>query len=248
VGKPGPKSVELKDLEIEANEWARVLFCLRDGRAGMVQRIAFRPWQSISSEKPGQKISDLIKGTGWEGARILKATGKHRVGTALVASIVPANLKTVSKVSDALNPDIFKSLKLNEGWDYTPPILPSEQIWGRLKKATSVKEMRSALRAAQRFLFHNWKQWHSGSIPCKLQRHATALLKAKQQFNYPKSRRNRSDDKRVAFFAKALAGLELDRSPLYTSKRLSHWRPARDLAINPHREFVSAVSLKGAQK
>jgi hypothetical protein len=53
---------------------------------------------------------------------------------------------------------------------------------------------------------------------------AKDLLKAKQSLAYPSSRRARSEDKRVHFFAKACAGLGLGIAPATAIKRLSNLR------------------------
>ena len=50
-----------------------------------------------------------------------------------------------------------------------------------------------------------------------------ALVKAKRFPHYPKNPRPSSDDKRLIFFAKVLAGLEHGLAPLSATKRLSHW-------------------------
>ena len=51
------------------------------------------------------------------------------------------------------------------------------------------------------------------------------LYRATRLWNYPKDKgRPTSDNKRIEFFAKALAGLMLGISPATATKRLSHWK------------------------
>jgi hypothetical protein len=241
MARPGPKPVDLQHLKTEAQQWANVLFCLRDGQAGMIQKIKWGPWRSVPYTKHSQSMLDLMKGTPWENARLLKTKMRRaKIGTTLVAEIVPANAQSVRKVS--------KSFKLEKGWEYTPPRLPSPKVWQQLKEAASVTGMQRVLRSIQKYIFRNWSAWPGIPFPYKLDRHAAAILEAKQLFGYPKSHRGRSEDKRIVFFAKVFAGLRLGRSALYTTKRLAHWHPLKDLAINPYKEFVASFSQRGDSK
>ena len=58
-----------------------------------------------------------------------------------------------------------------------------------------------------------------------LRDHGAELYRAKCLWTYPQATdRAKSDDKRIEFFAKALAGLMLGISPATAMKRLSRWR------------------------
>lgn len=231
--RPGPKPVDVEDLKLEAEQWATVLFCLRYGQAGMIEKMEWGPWRMVPVGRPSKEILDLMKGTPWEGAQLLK-TNKRRqqTGRTLVAMIVPADAKSAKRVSKILN-------RLGKRFDYIPPMLPLPKVWLQLRIAASLAEMRRALRSTEKYLNRNWSGWFGREYPRALERHAGALLAAKRLFSYPKSERRSSDDKRVHFFAKVLAGLELGRSPLYTLKKLSHWRPSKDLATNPYQKFAA---------
>ena len=237
MSRRGPKPVDLEDLKVEAQQWANVLFCLRDGQAGMIQLFKWGPWRSVPAAKPSPRMLDLIKGTPREGARLLKTRmSQRRTGTTLLAEIVPANAKSARHV--------LKAFKLGRGWEYIPPRLPSPKVWEQLKEAASVTEMQDVLRSTERYVIRNWSAWPGKPFPRRFHRHAAAILETKKLFNYPKSKRGRSDDKRVIFFAKVFAGLELGRSALYTTKRLAHWHPHKDLAKNPYKEFVASFSRR----
>jgi hypothetical protein len=223
---------------MEAQQWATVLFCLLYGQAGMFQKIEWGPWRSVVATKPSKEILDLMKGTPWEGAQLLKTNKRRqRMGSTLVAKIVPADAKSAKLAFKALN-------KLGKSFDYIPPKLPLLQVWQQLKTASSLTKMRRALRRIEKYLNQNWSGWFGREYPHALDRHAGALLAAKRLVSYPKSTRRRSDDKRVVFFAKVLAGLELGRSPLYTTKKLGHWRPAKDLATDPYQKFAASFRSK----
>jgi hypothetical protein len=62
-----------------------------------------------------------------------------------------------------------------------------------------------------------------GNIPRVIRTHAHDLLSAKWMPNYPRTERTRSDDKRILFYAKILAGLSLGIAPATAVKRLAHW-------------------------
>ncbi|MCI0722927.1 MAG: hypothetical protein L0338_28760 [Acidobacteria bacterium] len=108
-------------------------------------------------------------------------------------------------------------LKDKKGWMLTLPERPRPEVWNRLKRARSVAEVRKiadelhkgnrTISAAQ------WKPFHF---------RARDLLRAKRLHNYPKSNRPRSDDKRIHFFAKVLAGLMQGIAPATAAKRLSN--------------------------
>lgn len=238
--RPGPKPIDVEDLKVEAQQWATVLFCLLYGQAGMIQKIEWGPWRGFRATKPSEEMLDLMKGAPWGEAQLLKTNKKRqRTGTTLVAKIVPADAKSTKLASKALN-------KLGRGFDYIPPKLPLLHVWHQLETAASLTKMRRALRFIEKYLNRNWSAWSGREYPRALDRHAGALLAAKRLISYPKSKRRRSDDKRVVFFAKVLAGLELGRSPLYTTKKLSHWRPPKDLGTNPYQEFVASFRSQRA--
>lgn len=234
MARPGPKPVDVEDLKVQAQQWATVFFCLLYGQQGMIQKIEWGPWRSVVATKPSKEMLDFMKGTPWEGAQLLKTKNRRqRTGRTLLARIVPADAKSAKLASRALN-------KLGRDFDYIPLKLPLLQVWRQLKMAASLTKMRRALRLIEKYLNRNWSGWFGREYPHALDRHAGALLAAKRLSGYPKSKRRSSDDKRVVFFAKVLAGLELGRSPLYTTKKLSHWRPRKDLATNPYQKFVAS--------
>jgi len=205
----------------------------------MIQKTEWSPWRTVPAAKPSKEMLDLMKGTPWEGARALKPKKQsQRMGRTLVAKIVPADARTAKSMYKVFD-------KLVEGFDYISPRLPSPGVWEQLKRAGSLAEMRRALRFLEKYLKMNWSGWFGRECPHRLDRHVDALLAAKRLFNYPRSKRTRSDDKRIVFFARVLAGLELGRSPLYAIKRLSYWRPLKDLTTKPLQEFVASLPRRG---
>jgi hypothetical protein len=97
-----------------------------------------------------------------------------------------------------------------------PKVPVSEsQIWRALVAARRVADVRKACRDSQRWLNPEW-----GGRPYvqDLTDHAEKFLRAKQDVYYP--RRDSSDEKRVIFFARAMAGITLGISPSTSVDRL----------------------------
>ena len=94
-----------------------------------------------------------------------------------------------------------------EVWD--PPGHPPEpDIWVRLKRATTAQQVRRVCSQSRHWL--NPKRSELGRI---LYKHAEQLLEAKTDPAYPRSERGSSEDKRIQFLARAMAGISLGMSP-----------------------------------
>ena len=236
----GPKPIAIEALRVEAEQWALVLFCLRDGQKGMVNKLKWGPWRTTPPAEPRPELLAAMRGTPWEGAPRLKVPIRHRQGTTLVAEIIPADQEIVRK--------FLKEFKLGRNWNVQFPIFPEPELWEQIKTAASIAQMRSVLRSLEGYVVRNWVAWPQKQYPRRLERHGPALFRARRLFNYPRSGRKRSDDKRVVFFSKVIAGLELNRSPLYALKKLSKWRPIKEQQTNPFNEFAAHFPQKGAPK
>ncbi len=235
--QPGPKPVSVEELANEAQQWATVLFCLRDGQVGMLEKLKWGPWRTVPAARPSQEILDLMKGTPWEGAPMLKTKKQSRqqIGTPLVAKIVPADPKIVKHLSKFVN---------NPDGDYTyiPPVLPAPNVWNKLKKCRSRTEMRLGLRLLERYLAQNFGMWSGREYPRALERYAPELFVARKLAAYPGSKeRPSSDDKRVVFIAKVFAGARFGLTASYATKKLSRLNFSKYSADKPYREFVKNV-------
>ena len=51
VGKRGPKAVDRNSLQADAMAWATILYTLRDGQSGHMQRIKWGPLRNTGSAK-----------------------------------------------------------------------------------------------------------------------------------------------------------------------------------------------------
>src|SRR6266849_4727553 len=87
-----------------------------------------------------------------------------------------------------------------EVWD--PPGHPPEpDIWVRLKRATTAQQVRRVCSQSRHWL--NPKRSELGRV---LYKHADQFLEAKADPAYPRSERGSSENKRIQFLARAMAG------------------------------------------
>jgi hypothetical protein len=94
-----------------------------------------------------------------------------------------------------------------EVWD--PPGHPAEpDIWERLKRATKPQQVRRVCSQSRHWL--NPKRSELGRI---LYKHADQFLEAKADPAYPRSERGSSENKRIQFLARAMAGVSVGMSP-----------------------------------
>ena len=117
--------------------------------------------------------------------------------------------------------------------------MPKPAIWEQVKRADTVSQIRGAVRGMGELQVHfasstAWAQNPAGAF----RHYAEGILAAKQLPHYPKTNRPRSDDKRVEFLAKTMAGLTLGIAAITAVKRLSHWHWPKDWAERSLKEFV----------
>lgn len=185
--------------------WTISLYELRDGRPGLLTKVGkFGPWQTVllpilTWADVGHPNRDLSRAP----------VARHRYREAKIErrEIVPP---------EKMNQALLQLVRSNKGWELTPPVPPSPEIWKQLKKARSVADVQRvarSLRQRRRISRPQSELFHS---------HAEELLRAKELPHYPKSNRPRSDDKRIQFFAKVLAGLGRGIAPATATKRLAH--------------------------
>lgn len=129
----------------------------------------------------------------------------------------------------AARKELLQKTKTKEwNWVVSSPVVAAPELWSGLKRARSAREIQEVSRRIRRWASEYVpREQCAVSISDALFSHADQVLNAKRLPNYPKApkkKRPRSDDKRVEFFAKILAGLTLGIAPITAAKRLSHWR------------------------
>jgi len=109
-------------------------------------------------------------------------------------------------------------------WHVSAAIPKNLVAWEKLKRARTQKEMWQAAKSIR-----NWARClprgeQRQKFPGFILAHANDLLRAKGMSSYPGDQdRGKSDNKRIIFLAKVLAGLMFGLSPSYAIKRLAHW-------------------------
>jgi hypothetical protein len=211
MGLRGPKPVDSPSLVLEASIWANILFALRDGVDGWAAEVRWK-----------QQITDLA------GGPVAYWSGQTLARRPLKSATFPAGMS---------NAALRKFQRAEEGWQYVPPISPDATIWNRLKESHAVREVQAAGCD-----FRKWtSRWRKGYMIVKGKKfsqsllsankehrrmfevHAGRILAAKKLWAYPLGNRSRSDDKRIEFFCKVLAGLMLEIAPTTAIHRLTGW-------------------------
>jgi hypothetical protein len=259
MGRPGPKPVDQHRLESEATSWACFFFTLRDGQSGHMEHVKWlRPeWRTMQRDVPYSKWKASpagstkppkgILGWKWVPRRKIKVhiKGTHRWKWETVGEI-----KVPVRSSQRLEPGIIIPVqeaarvlppKTKTGeWFIFRPTMPKPEVWEKLKKARSVEQVRHAVRAIgglREAFTSSLEQW--AQKPDKaLSQYAREILVAKCLPHYPRTGRERSEDKRIVFLAKVMAGATVGLAPITAVKRLSHWSWPKDWAEKRIREMA----------
>ena len=205
-----PRPRKLKDvgeLREDAYLLALSFYMLRDGAPGLLAHRRSGVWRT---KRVPEFDAEKILGFGPEGPiwvhgqpeKIRYTLIRYRVTTL----VVPATREA--------RRDVLGLMKRNKNWSFRPPAYRRPEIWKRLIKARTVAAVQEVARRIRR-----QQSWVLASI---LYSHAEGFLRAKRLHNYPESNRPGSDDKRIQFFAKVLAGLKLGIAPATATKRLAH--------------------------
>ena len=221
--RPGPRPVDVKRLEGEAVQWACFFYTLRDGQPGYLQRVEWPRFETVGS----LIAKGLLGGNPSKEMRKLRS----RVGKPMG----PAILIPVSEAAKALP----KEMKA-KGWFIARPVMPKPEIWERLTKSRTASQVEKAAREIGdfRMLFSSSLEEWAQSPDGALSHYAEEIVAAMRLPHYPKTNRPRSDDKRVQFLAKVMAGSTLGLAPITAVKRLAHWHWPKDWAERPLKEFV----------
>jgi len=101
---------------------------------------------------------------------------------------------------------------------------PEPGLWDALIRARTPEAVRRVCK--------RWEKWlHPGSglrvYPQRLAKHAREFLKIMRNDRYPRSPRPSSDEKRLDFFARGMAGVDVGISPLTAIDRLRKMKHTR---------------------
>jgi len=225
-------------LKVNAVQWFYLLLGLRDGHLDVVQKLEWVPWTG-----KGQKQVCAGRAVRIQLARIIPdETGRETVALVFERLTTYATrteadrgpqfeypIYQVIKQDTDLPPGRRFGLKPTEHPSLFFPAVPSAPVlWKQLKRPRSIKELQHTL--------NNIDDWLVAAVPGvstmpqfrrALCDRPAELFWARKLWNYPRTNRPTSDDKRIEFFAEALAGLMLGVAPATATKKLLCWSPPK---------------------
>jgi hypothetical protein len=205
-----PKIVNLAKLQMYAYGWCDLFYRWRDGCPGLLSKQVYcGPWKTYRSSVKLQclKLEDI--GRLDHPRRPMRyLTYRYRETKDFAVILISSD-----KAKKFLRNLTFKGWKLD-----SVPWPPRPAVWQQFKKAKSVSEIQRVGRTL------GWKQ---------LGMHAKEILTAKKLSSYPRKNRPSSDNKRIKFFAKVIAGSECGVAPTTAIKLLSHF-PLPDGSVVAH--------------
>jgi hypothetical protein len=233
--------VDVKHMEGEALQWASFFYTLRDGQPGSMQRVGKRKRSPI----PPRSSSKWVGFASGEGTMVLPAEVVYRRNKPVrPLTNEPLGRPILIAVSEEARALPGGTVKMEgQDWLVFPPTFPKPEVWEQLKKARSVPQIEQAASGIGELeaTFSSSTAWAQNPAGA-LSHFAEAILEAKRLPHYPRKSRARSDDKRIVFLAKVMAGLTLGLRPITAVKKLSRWRWPKDWAEKSLREFVERQS------
>ena len=221
MGLRGPKAVDVNRLQDDATAWAGFFYTLRDGQSGYMQRVKWEKLRNTGSAKWTRLQAGM-------GGIVLPANTTYRTSKALG----PAILIPVSEAARMLPPKMIA-----KGWHVSRPVMPELEIWLLLKRARSIGELYKLSSRIRRWMnkeFGVVGRWLPGDPPLEfpdaLDLYGEQLISSRRLPSYARTNRPSSDDKRIVFCSKVLAGARFGLAPITAVKRLSHWNYPKDWA------------------
>jgi hypothetical protein len=235
VGLRGPKSVDLATLKLNAVQWTYILFGLRDGHPDLLEMIRWGPWHGKNKQVRGGTAKKVLL------VRIIPNDHGEEIAARVFQA---ANLLATRDTTD-INPrfenpicqTIEKDLLLPAKWRFGLrgyqhgtlffPGLPARpELWQRLKRPQSIKQLQQTGEDIYEWLSMSVPGIHSTpKFRDALCGHAPELFRVRTLWNFPRTDRPSSDEKRIAFFAESLSGLMLGTAPATATRKLARWSP-----------------------
>jgi hypothetical protein len=233
-------------LKLNAVQWFYILKGLRDGHADLLQAMAWGPWTGRGETQIRAGIAETILIV-----RITSDQQGHETAVRVLERIKMIARRTGDQspyIEHPLCQKIQQDMPLPKKWHFGlspnqqgllffPALSPQPQLWEQLKRSRSVKQMRRATVE-----IYNWLLTAVPGVQnmpefrIALCGRAEDLFRARKLWNYPSAGRLRptSDNKRIEFFAKALAGLMLKVSPATATRKLANWKfPRLWMVVTP---------------
>ena len=238
MGLRGPKPVDLPVLKVNAVQWLYLLFGLRDGHPDAWQQLVWGDWTG----KPPNQLR-AAKSVRIQLVRIIPdGTGREIVAQVFEEITMFGSRTGLDDPGEFKHPiyrqfekDTDLPLTLRFGLKPTehpclffPALSPVPHLWGQLKTPRSIRQLQQTLNDIYDWLVPVVDD--ACAVPefrRALCDYPAELFRIRKLWNYPGSNRPTSDDKRIEFFAEALAGLMLEIAPATATKKLSRWNPPK---------------------
>jgi hypothetical protein len=237
MGLRGPQSADLGALKLYTAQWAYLLLGLRDGHRDLTEsEIDWNPWTkdeegpvrfgdveriiavrivSAGEGKP-EKVKQVYE-------RWLAEARKDNGKVLVQLNFLPGN--QMPDTPDTPAPSLPPESQFGaSGVLVFPSVSPRPDLWHRLKHPRSVNEVKETVDDIYRWMCDAGGILQGYRIP---EDRIAELYRATRLWNYPGAKekdRRSSENKRIEFFAKSLAGLMLQRSPAWATKKLCRWK------------------------
>lgn len=239
MGLRGPTAVDVNRLQDDATAWAGFFYTLRDGQAGYMQPVKWERLRNTGSAKWTRLQAGL-------GGIVLPPDTFYRTSKALGRAI----LIPVSEAARMLPPKMDA-----KGWHVSRPVMPEPEIWSLLKQARSIAEIRKLCPRIRTWMTKEFGpgvgRWLPGDPPLEfadaLELYGEQLISSRRLPSYARTSRPTSDDKRIVFCSKVLAGARFGLAPITAVKRLSNWSFPKDWAEKPLQKLVEASNKQFAE-
>jgi hypothetical protein len=224
-------------LKVHAVQWTYILFGLRDGHRDLLEVMRWGPWHGRTKQVSGGTAKRVVL------VRIIPREG----GRETAARVFQAVNVLATRTSDDNNPQfenpicqtIEIDLALPPKWRFGLaeyeratlffPGLPAKpQLWRQLKRPESIKQLQDTGEDIYAWLIASVPGIHSSpQFREALCGHTAELFEVRRLWNFPRTDRPSSDEKRIAFFAESLAGLMVGIAPATATKKLARWTPPK---------------------
>jgi hypothetical protein len=178
-----------------AGRWAYFLFTMRDGMNGALFHVQWGPEERVVM-----------------GSKKATVRSPRQIKKASILDVHTAWQELVRH----LDSDQFHVIA---------PVESRPEVWKQFKEGRSARAIREAASEMRAWVDKSQAPiYGAANFPDVVAAHPEELLEARKLPSYPQSDRPSSDDKRVEFFAKVLAGLEFGIAPATAIKRLHRER------------------------
>jgi len=223
MGLRGPKPVDLTILKGTASRWAWILYALRDGEDGAVFHVEWGPWEPLTF-----------------GNKEARIRGPRQIRRAAVLRPGDAWQELVQKLKGETGAD--------DDYVVIDPVVPQPEVWKQLQIAGSPAVVREAASEMRAWMARERPRISGAAdFPRVVAAHAQELFEARSLPSYPQSNRPLSEDKRVEFFLKVLAGLELGIAPATAIKLLHGERFPKTIRSEDEVIFMLRSELESGQ-